>query len=217
MLMRLRLRGFLRPCHGLHGKTNRYNTLRHDFLASAVRRIVSRASCPSSMEPSYRHLRPARSSGVSEGLRRGDVLAVLPDGRIVIIDVVVRHSAAPSYAREASRYDGAAARHAERLKRREFAHFADGAQYDFVPFAVESYGRLGPAAMGFLSALGDVAASGGHISKSAFVAGALKELSCALQRGNGRMYGHSLFRIARASGRQFRPGCEVPVEAAVEV
>jgi hypothetical protein len=35
--------------------------------------------------------------------------------------------------------------------------------------------------------------------------------SVALCRGNGRMYGESLFTLARASGRAFRPGLLVPV------
>ena len=36
------------------------------------------------------------------------------------------------------------------------------AQYDFVPFAMEPYGRLGSAALGFVNALGDVAAASGR-------------------------------------------------------
>jgi hypothetical protein len=35
--------------------------------------------------------------------------------------------------------------------------------------------------------------------------------SCALQRGLGLMYGRS-FNVARASGRQFMPGLDVPVQ-----
>ena len=45
----------------------------------------------------------------------------------------------------------------------------DAGQYDFVPFAVESYGRLGANASSLLKELGEVAAAHGNISKTAFV------------------------------------------------
>ena len=64
----------------------------------------------------------------------------------------------------------------------------------------------------FLKMLGEVAASQGMISQSAFVRSAYREISCALVRGNGLMYGRSLFNAARASGRSFLPGCDVPVQ-----
>jgi hypothetical protein len=49
--------------------------------------------------------------------------------------------------------------------------------FPFVPFSVESYGRLGQPAMKLLHALGDEAASPGGVSRASFVAGALRELS----------------------------------------
>jgi hypothetical protein len=81
-----------------------------------------------------------------------------------------------------------------------------------VPFGVETYGCLGDSAQSFLQQLGDVAASRGAISKAAFVRSAYREVSCALQRGLGLQYGRSLFNIARASGHQFLPGLDVPVQ-----
>jgi hypothetical protein len=84
-------------------------------------------------------------------------------------------------------------------------------EYDLVPLSVESLGRLGKPAMGLLHALADVAASGGGVCKSAFVTSALRRLSVALCRGNGRMHGESLFTLALASGRAFQPGLLVPV------
>ena len=61
----------------------------------------------------------------------------------------------------------------------------DGAQHEFVPFAVESFGHLGEDALAFLSTLGDTVAQGGRVSKAAFVKSAFQEISCTLQRGNG--------------------------------
>ena len=81
-----------------------------------------------------------------------------------------------------------------------------------MPFAVESYGRIGAAGQSFLKALGDVAAARGSISKAAFVQSAYREVSCALQRGLGLQYGRALFNIARTSGRQFMPGLDTPVQ-----
>ena len=50
------------------------------------------------------------------------------------------------------------------------------------------------------------------IPKTAFVRRAYREVSCALQRGNGMMYARSLFNVARALDRQFMPGLDTPVQ-----
>jgi hypothetical protein len=69
----------------------------------------------------------------------------------------VTHHAAATYVLAASRTPGAAAALAERNKRREYEASGDGAGHDFVPLAVESYGRMGVEASRFLSALGEIA------------------------------------------------------------
>ena len=116
-----------------------------------------------------------------------DILAILPGGRLVVLDCVVTHSAAASYARGASRQAGFAAAKAETSKRRAFELFGDGAGYDFLPLAGDSIGRLGKDASRFLNDLGGVAASDGCASKSAFVWRVRQDLSCALCKGNARM------------------------------
>ena len=125
---------------------------------------------------------------------------------------MVTHPAAASYAREASRNSGVAAARAEQEKLREFRALGSGAGFDFVPFALESFGRLGRDASRFLSELGSAAEANGRVSKAAFVRSVRQELSCALCRGNSRMYSDSVFTLARAAGRQFMDGCEVPVD-----
>jgi hypothetical protein len=60
--------------------------------------------------------------------------------------------------------------------------------------------------------MGDVAAGRGKISKAAFVKSAYLKVSCALQRGIGMMYARSTVNIARAAGRHFMPGFDVPVQ-----
>ena len=223
--------------------------LRHDIVASAVRRVVCRASCPSSLEPSYRHLAPSQRGVVLQpqqqaaqavpaaagqgqaaqaapvppaqqpqprrkklGLHRGDVMAILPGGQIDIVDVFVTHPAQQETLGQACKREGVAAQRAEAGKVSDFKKFGDAGHYKFVPFGVESYGRLGSSAQSFLKRLGEIAAGRGNISKSAFVRSAYKEVSCALQRGIGLQYGRSTMNIARASGRQFMPGCAVPVQ-----
>ena len=74
------------------------------------------------------------------------------------------------------------------MKRRNFNAIGHDVGYDFIPLAGESFGWWGLEASRFLSDLGDVAAAGGTASKATFVRSARQELSCALCRGNGRMY-----------------------------
>ena len=183
-------------------------TLRHDDLVSTWRRIIRRSGCATSAEPPYRNLQAHGRFNEAVGLRRGDILAVLPS-KMTVLDCVVTHPAAASLATAASKRAGAAAAKAEQGKRREFQEFGDGAGYDFVPLAVESFGRLGLAASRFLSALGDVAESrGAEVSKARFVRHARQELSCALVRGNGRVYRKHAMQLARAAGVQFTPGLD---------
>jgi hypothetical protein len=137
---------------------------------------------------------------------------VWPDGGVRILDCVVTHPAAASYVCDAAEAGGSAAAKAEARKRAEFQEVGEGSAYDFVPLAVESYGRMGVAASRFLSELGDLVAAGGRVSKAAFVRTVRRELSCALCKGNARMYYNSLSRIAMHVGRNFRRGCDEPVE-----
>ena len=64
--------------------------LRHDTWASAWSRAIRRIGCAASTETSNL-LEPRQSEGAS-GLRRGDILAILPGGRIVVLDFVETQS-----------------------------------------------------------------------------------------------------------------------------
>ena len=66
----------------------------------------------------------------------------------------------------------------------------------------------GKDASRFLNDLGEVAASDGCPSKSAFVRTVRQELSSALCRGNARMYDRSLLTLVQGVGRGFMPGLE---------
>jgi hypothetical protein len=192
-------------------------SLRHDLWASAWRRVIRKAGCASSAEPAYSGLRPRQGRGQTVGLHRGDILAVLPAGRVVVLDCVVTHPAAASHRRAAARAFGAAAAKAAQGKVTAFRSHQGACDYEFVPLAVESYGRLGVDAARFLSQLGDIAAEDGRVSKERFVRSARQELSVALCRGNGHMYFRSTFEIAHRAGRAFLPGCVHPLDEAGDV
>jgi hypothetical protein len=153
-----------------------------------------------------------RAERLDPGQRRGDIMATLPSGQIDILDIVVTHPARRDLLGQTCSRAGFAAKRAKDGKARNFRRFGDRGQYEFVPFAVESYGRLGASVQNFLKRMGDVAAGRGKISKSAFVKSAYREVSCALQRGNGMMCARLTLNLARASGRHFMSGCDVPVQ-----
>ena len=79
-----------------------------------------------------------------------------------------------------------------------------------MPLSVESYGRLGEPAMRLLNTLADSAAAGGVVVKGDFVRNALRELCFGLCRGNGIVYRAGFKMLARASGRAFLSGADVP-------
>jgi hypothetical protein len=78
---------------------------------------------------------------------------------------------------------------------------------------METYGRLGQPAMKLLHDLGEKAAGLRGVSRSSFVAGALRELSVGLCRGNFLAYRASLGALVRSSGSAFRPGLSCPPTA----
>jgi hypothetical protein len=83
----------------------------------------------------------------------------------------------------------------------------------FIPFSVETYGRLGKPAISFLGQLGMEAKEAGRkVSMSRFVDAAIWELSVGLCRGNYQMYRASLGLLAGLSRRGFREGAAHPTE-----
>ena len=112
-------------------------TLSHDIWASAWRRAIHRAGCANIAEPSYSNLLAPGQRGGAAGLKQGDILAILPSGRIVVLDCVVTHPAASSYAQGASREAGFEAAKAETSKRRAFELFGNGTGFEFLPLAGE--------------------------------------------------------------------------------
>jgi hypothetical protein len=108
---------------------------------------------------------------------------------------------------------GTAASHRDQQKRAAYTRVEPNG---FVPFSVETYGRLGQPAMKLSHDLGEEAAGAGGVWRSSFVAGALRELSIALGRGNFMVYRASLGVLARSSASSFRPGLSLPTDGQIE-
>ena len=81
---------------------------------------------------------------------RGDILAVMPSG-LVVLDVSLTHPSADSYVQAAAARAGAAAAARDRYKRQKYAAMTMHAATTFVPLTIESYRRLGTPAMVFLN------------------------------------------------------------------
>jgi hypothetical protein len=196
-------------------------TLRHDILKGILRRAVHRAGIASALEPPLRRL-PGLAAGAGTSpdgspIRpeaRGDILMAMPQG-ISIIDVSVIHPLSINTLSAAATAAGAAAARRDQQKRAAYSRVEPNG-YAFVPFSIESYGRLGRPAMDLLHKLGDEAAGPGGVTRASFVAGALRELSVGLCRGNFLLYRASVGMLARSGGASFRAGLSVPTDECVE-
>jgi hypothetical protein len=142
-------------------------TLRHEILKGILRRVVHRAGIASTQEPALRRLRGiavgAGTSATGASTRveaRGDILLALPGG-VTIADISITHPLAISIL--AATTAGAAAARREQQKRATYSRVQPNG-YPFVPFSVESYGRIGQPAMKLLHALEDEAAGPGGVT-----------------------------------------------------
>jgi hypothetical protein len=124
----------------------------------------------------------------------------------VIGDVSVTHPAADTYVVATAREAGAAAAWRGRERCRKYDTHSKAQDYDFAPFVMGTYRRLGRPAMAGLNDLAEVAAANCRVSKAGCVRCALRELAVALYRGNALMHRVSLSQLVRTAGRGYRPG-----------
>jgi hypothetical protein len=198
-------------CSSVQGKA----TMRHDILKGILRRAIHRAGVASTLEPTLHRL-PGLEAGAygasrgteEEGLEaRGDILLALECG-VSVVDVSITHPSGVANRVAAATGDGAAVARRDREKRRTY-----GQLEPFIPFSVETYGRLGKPAISFLGQLGlEAKEAGCKVSKSGFVAAAIRELSVGLCRVNYQMYRASLGLLAGVSGPGFCEGAAHPTE-----
>ena len=184
-------------------------TLRHHIIKDTVRRIAQRATVASSVEPVLRPLRGAQAAALTNRQEaRGDILLVLSEA-LTVIDVSIVHPAASIYMRQAASTDGGAAATRDQAKRARYQlTHPDG--YEFTPFSVETFGRIGTPAMALINTLATAAAASTNLHKDGFVTNSLRELSISLCRGNGGMCRRSMTMLARASGTCLKAGFDVP-------
>ena len=120
------------------------------------------------------------------------------------IDVTVRHSVPGDAARlaAAARGGGAVNREAEADKKRRYP---DGrAPWDVIPFALETYGRLGSAALSHLRSLARTRAQEAGAESVEYASVLLRwsaRISAALHRSNARRIGSALGALGPARRR----------------
>jgi hypothetical protein len=212
----------LHPTEADHGircpSVSAHTTLRHDILKGILCRVVHWAGIASTQEPALRRL-PGLAGGAGTSATgastrveaRGDILLALPGG-ITIADISITHPSAINTLAAAATTAGAAAARRCQQKRARYSR-AEPNGYPFLPFSVESYGRIGQPAMKLLHALGDEAAGPGGVTRGSFVAGALREISVGLCKGNLFLYCVCLGMFAKSNGTGFRAGMSVPTDA----
>ena len=78
-------------------------------------------------------------------------------------------------------------------------------------FAIETYGRLGRAAVEVLGEWADAAAGSGAFDRDAYLTWVKRELSVPLVRGNARLFKKFVGVLTRGIGQRFVEGMDVPV------
>jgi hypothetical protein len=175
---------------------------RHNHVQSLVQCGAAMAGHSSSIEPQERHLKSMRVGDKGYG-QRGDVLVSDFDD-LLNVDVVVTHPASLSRRDRASREPGSAAKVAEASKRS--IHGVGAVGHTFVPFAIESYGRLGLEALKLLRDWADSASSGGLFDRDGYLVWIKRELSVSLIKGNARLFRRYVGYLTQGIGRRFVHG-----------
>jgi hypothetical protein len=132
--------------HAVVCKYGGYKTIRHSLLVQQLRSILRESYAI----VSPREVEVAAWRRADGHTARMDV-AFLAEGQRSFVDVTVRHPGVAKYCRRAALIDGHAASVAEGAKRVRYPAVAAAGLQEVVPFAVEKYGRLGPAARRLLA------------------------------------------------------------------
>jgi hypothetical protein len=90
-------------------------------------------------------------------------------------------------------------------------HGAGATGHTFVPFAVESYGRLGLDAFRLLQDWADSVAGVGLFDQNSFSVWIKPELSVALNQGNARLFCRYVGFLTHDVGQRFVPGGALPL------
>jgi hypothetical protein len=128
---------------------------------------------------------------------------------LLSVNVSVTHPAMHTVRAKASKTPDAAAEERDKAKKRY--HEKNGTPgYSFVPFSVETYGRLGKDAEVLLRDMADRAASSGDCARDCCLHWMRKEISLSLIRGNARVFIRYLGQLNGGTGTNFQPGADFP-------
>ena len=131
--------------HGLSCRFSEGRHPRHAAVNCIIQRALTSAKVPSRLEPTGLY----RSDG-----KRPDGCSILPwkSGKVLVWDATCPDTYAPSHVSAAAREAGAVAAQAEHLKIAKYCHLESS--HHFVPFAVETSGVLGQAALDLVDDIG---------------------------------------------------------------
>jgi hypothetical protein len=79
-----------------------------------------------------------------------------------------------------------------------------------VSLVMSTFGKLGPAAEGFLQNLAPVACWTGVVDRGVWLRISCPYLSCVLVRGRGMVFCRFYRSLAKSAGKDFRDGAVVP-------
>jgi hypothetical protein len=152
-------------------------TLRQDILKGILPHVLHRAGIASALKPALRRL-PGLTDHAGIGAdgsalcmkARGDIITALPR-RISITNISVIHPLSVQILSFAPDTAGAAASFCNQQKKTTYTRVEPNG-YGFVPFSVETHGRLGHPAMNLLYQPGDEAAGAVGVCRASFVSGA---------------------------------------------
>ena len=159
--------------HGLSCRFSEGRHPRHAAVNCIIQRALTSAKVPSRLEPTGLY----RSDG-----KRPDGCSILPwkSGKVLVWDATCPDTYAPSHVSAAAREAGAVAAQAEHLKIAKYCHLESS--HHFVPFAVETSGVLGQAALDLVDDIGRrLHRMTGEPRSKEYL---LQRLSIAIQRGN---------------------------------
>ena len=184
--------------------------MRHNLVTEPVCLGIRQSGGSCVHEPLYSTLARTAAAAAGAAGTKADLMGILKGG-VILTDTKVIHAAAASYRRAAARTTGAAARTAEKAKWRTFRQNGGGdSGAHFVPCVVEATGYVGEEFRRLINDMGgEVQKKGG--CKRTFVRRMYESVSCALARGNARMYNQGLCARLRKAGSSFQPAFDVVV------
>ena len=177
-------------------------TLRHDQIQSNVLFGAAAAGHSSSIDPQERHFKNLELGEPGHG-KRGDVLVSTVDD-LLNIDVTVVHPASSSMQSRASREPVMTASEAEKKKRHD--HGVGAVGHTFVPFAIETYGRLGVEAVKVLKDWAKTAGEADFMDRNSYLVWMKREISVSLIKGNAHMFRRLVGLLTRGVGQRYLSG-----------